>query len=155
MTFKFDSTLNATNYIDSDSKQCLHLPSSPLVILSTMIPTVQTLYSCTSRPDSCQCLVVKTPMDDMSKNKPSTAMTHVACESKLLSVVMSSIHPCIVNWVAIGRAVVYYARATHTFSAGIKCRHCTIQSIRNTFNNDTYEPIQFIRLARMLMVLKW
>ena len=26
---------------------------------------------------------------------------------------------------AIGRAVVYYARAAHIFSAGIKCRHCT------------------------------
>ena len=24
----------------------------------------------------------------------------------------------------IGRAVVYYPRAAHTFSAGIKCRHC-------------------------------
>ena len=26
---------------------------------------------------------------------------------------------------AIGRAVVYYARAAHAFSAGIKCRHCS------------------------------
>ena len=25
---------------------------------------------------------------------------------------------------AIGRAVVYYARAAHAFSAGIKCQHC-------------------------------
>ena len=32
-------------------------------------------------------------------------------------------HPCLGNWVAIGRVVVYYARATHAFSAGIKCRH--------------------------------
>ena len=29
-------------------------------------------------------------------------------------------HPCPENWVAIGRAVVYYARAAHSFSAGIK-----------------------------------
>ena len=28
------------------------------------------------------------------------------------------------NWVAIGHAVVYYARAAHAFSAGIKCRQC-------------------------------
>ena len=52
-------------------------------------------------------------------------MTHIACESKQRSVVRSSIHPRPKNWVAIGRAVVYYARAAHTFSAGIKCRHCT------------------------------
>ena len=31
-------------------------------------------------------------------------------------------HPCPGNWVEIGRVVVYYARAAHTFSAGIKCR---------------------------------
>ena len=28
------------------------------------------------------------------------------------------------NRLAIGRAVLYYARATHAFNAGIKCRHC-------------------------------
>ena len=39
--------------------------------------TVQTFNSCTSRPDVCQNQVVETPMDDMSKNKPSTSMTHV------------------------------------------------------------------------------
>ena len=33
--------------------------------------------------------------------------------------------PCPGNWVAIGRAVVYHARAAQAFSAGIKCRHCT------------------------------
>ena len=32
-------------------------------------------------------LVVQIPMDDMSKHKPSTAMTQVAWESKLHSVV--------------------------------------------------------------------
>ena len=31
-------------------------------------------------------------------------------------------HPCQGNWVAIGRAVVYQARAGHKFSAGIKCQ---------------------------------
>ena len=44
---------------------------------------------------------------------------------KLRSVVTSSMHPCPVNGVAIGRAVVYHARAAHAFSAGIKCRHCS------------------------------
>ena len=35
------------------------------------------------------------------------------------------------EWVAIGRAVVYYTWATCTFSARIKCRHCTThKSIR-------------------------
>ena len=32
--------------------------------------------------------------------------------------------PCPGNWVAIGRTVVYYALAAHTFSAGITCQHC-------------------------------
>ena len=59
-------------------------------------------------------MVVKTPMGDMSKNKPNTSMPYVACKSTL--------RPG--NWMAIGRAVVYYARATHVFSAGIKCQSC-------------------------------
>ena len=46
-------------------------------------------------------------------------MTRVACESKLLLFVKSSMHPCQGNRLAIGRAVVYYALATHAFSAGI------------------------------------
>ena len=78
-----------------------------------------------SRPDVYQCLVVRSAMLNMSKNKPGTSMTHVARESKLCSVVRSSMHPCPQHWVAIGRVVVYYARASHSFSAGIKCRHCS------------------------------
>ena len=52
-------------------------------------PTVQTFNSCTHRPDVCQCLVVHTSMDNMSKNKPSSTLTLVADESKLRSVVRS------------------------------------------------------------------
>ena len=89
-----------------------------------VISTVQTFISCTSRRDDSQCLVVLTPLHGMSKNKPSTSMTHAACESTLLSNVRSPICPCQRNWVATDRAVLYYARADHTFSAGIKCRHC-------------------------------
>ena len=33
-------------------------------------------------------------------------------------------HLCPGNVVAPGRAVVYYARAAHINSTGIKCRHC-------------------------------
>ena len=40
-------------------------------------------------------------------------MTRVVCESKLRSVMRSSMHPCPVNWVAIELAVVYYARAAY------------------------------------------
>ena len=53
-------------------------------------------------------------------------MSHVACESKLRSVKRSSIHQYQGHWVAIGHTVVYYARAAHTFSAGINCRHRNI-----------------------------
>ena len=84
--------------------------------------TVQTFDSHNSRPDVCQCLVVQTPMDNVSRKNKCTSMTHVPCESELGSVVRSSMHPYPGNLVAIGRADVYYARAS---SAGIKCRHCT------------------------------
>ena len=87
--------------------------------------TVQTLDSCTSRPDVCQCLVAQSPMDSMSKTKTSISMTHVACRSKLRPIVRSSVHPRPGNRVAIRSTVVYYSRAAHAFSAGIKCRHCT------------------------------
>ena len=35
-------------------------------------------------------------------------------------------HLCPDNFVPIGRVVVYNARAAQAFSAGIKCRHCTV-----------------------------
>ena len=59
-------------------------------------------------------------------------MTHVAWESKLRSGVGSSMHPCLGNWVAIGRAVVYCDRATYGPSAGIPYRHCS-----NSMNSST------------------
>ena len=64
--------------------------------------TVQTFNSSTSRPDVCWSLVVQTPMDNMSVNKPNTLMTHKACESKLRSVVRSFMHPYSGNWVQSG-----------------------------------------------------
>ena len=33
---------------------------------------------------------------------------------------------------AIGHAVVYYSRAAHAFSAGIRCRHCTLAQTLKT-----------------------
>ena len=48
-------------------------------------------------------------------------MTQKACESKLLAVVRSSMHPCPGNWVTIGCVVVYDARTAYALSAGIKC----------------------------------
>ena len=35
-------------------------------------------------------------------------------------------HPCPGNWVANGRAVIFFAWCAQTFSAGIKCWYCTI-----------------------------
>ena len=63
-------------------------------------------------------------MNIMSKNKPNTSRTYVACESKLHSVVRSSMHPCTVNCIACGCTVVYFVRAAHAFSAVIICWHC-------------------------------
>ena len=36
-------------------------------------------------------------------------------------------HPCPANCVTIGQAVIYYDQAAQAFSAGIKCRHCTLK----------------------------
>ena len=57
-------------------------------------------------------------MDNMSKNKPNTSITHVGCESKLRSTVRSSMHPYPGDWVVIGRhsPIVHYARAAITHS---------------------------------------
>ena len=53
----------------------------PNKIKSNQIPwikaTVEIFNSCASRPDVCQCLVVHTPMDNIS-----TSLTQVACEIK-------------------------------------------------------------------------
>ena len=59
-------------------------------------------------------------------------MTHVAFKSKYVSCEL--IHAFIPKKLGtIGRAVVYYARAAHVFSAGIKCRHCSLR-IKATFS---------------------
>ena len=81
---------------------------------------MQIFNSCTSRRGVRQYLVVKNTLT-CQENKRRTQMTHVACESKLRSVVRSFMHQCPWNWVAIGHAVVYYA---HAFCAEMICRHC-------------------------------
>ena len=52
--------------------------------------TVHTFKSCTSRPNVCQCLVVKTPWITCQNNKPFTSITYVACELKLRLVTVKS-----------------------------------------------------------------
>ena len=52
-------------------------------------------------------------------------MAHTAYESKLRSVVRTSMRPCPGNWVVIW-SIMYHARAAHAFSAELKCRHCMI-----------------------------
>ena len=83
--------------------------------------SVQIVDSCISRPDVLQCSVVQITCQ---KSKQSASMTHVASESKLRLVVRSSMYPCQGYWVAIGRAVMYYARDAQAVSAEIKYRHC-------------------------------
>ena len=53
-------------------------------------------------------------------------MTHVACKSKVLSVVRSCMHPCPGIWVAIEQVVIYFARAACAFSAGITYLYCDL-----------------------------
>ena len=86
--------------------------------------TIQRFNFCTSRPDVCQCTVCKHQWITC-QIKPIPPMGHVACKSKLHSFVRSSMHPCQGKWVAIGCAVVCHSLASHAFSPGIICRHCT------------------------------
>ena len=103
--------------------------------------TVQPFNSCTSWSDVCKCLVVNGYMDNMSMNKACTSIAPIACESKLHYIVRSYMHSCQRKWVAIGHAVAYYARAAHIFSAGIKCRLCSLW-IKATFNCEViYAPM--------------
>ena len=81
---------------------------------------------------SVSASLLKHQLVTYQKNKPSTSMTHAACESKLISyeAIPTSMPG---NWVAIWRPVVYYVRAAHAFSARIKCWQCTsIFSITGT-----------------------
>ena len=63
-------------------------------------------------------------------------MTHEVCESKLGSVLRSSVHPYPGNWVAVGHAVIEYAWAAREFSAGIKCQHCSKRTIQSLYRKD-------------------
>ena len=102
--------------------------------------------SCPSRPDVYQCLVVQTSLHNISEKKPSTSKTHVACNSKLRSVVRSSMHLCQGNWVAIMCAAVYYSRAVHALGTRIRCCHCTCrsESARSDLNVVTHGGICLI-----------
>ena len=95
------------------------------VLLLRRLHTVQAFYSCTSRPDVSQCLLVQHQRITWHWNKPGKSLTQVACESMLRSVVRSCIQPCLGNWVEIVRAVVYCARAAHYYTATgtIELRH--------------------------------
>ena len=64
-------------------------------------------------------------------------MTQVAFKSKLRSFVRSSLHLCPDNWLAIGRVVVYNARAAHAFSAGIRYWQCRYKGIERSRSHAT------------------
>ena len=117
-------------------KVCHTVMPSPAAVCQPAL-TVQTFNSCTNRPDVCQSLVLQTPMDNMSKDKPSISVFHIAWKSKLRLVVRSSMHPCPGNWVAIGRVVVFFARlpmhlvqelnvgtVSHAFAVALKLSSC-------------------------------
>ena len=51
-------------------------------------------------------------------------------------------HPCPGNWLAIGRAVAYHARAYRAFSAGIKCKHCKSLTDDDKLNSTIQDGIE-------------
>ena len=76
--------------------------------------TVQIFNSYTSRPDMCQCLVAhKRSCITCHEINQAHKLTRVVCESKLHSVVRSSMQPCQGNWVTIGRACIMPRLPTH------------------------------------------
>ena len=104
--------------------KCLMAGQTVLCIDQQRSGAVQYRYLIPAPVDqtSASAWLYKNPWITCQRNKPSTSMTQVACETNLCSVVRSSMHPCPGHCVAIGHAVVYFAEA---FSAGIKCQHCS------------------------------
>ena len=74
---------------------------------------------------SARAWLYKHPWMTCQDNTLCISMTHIACESKIRSVVRSSMHPCPGNRMAIVRAVVYHVLAAKSFSTRMKCRHCS------------------------------
>ena len=68
-------------------------------------------------------------MDYMSKNRPSTSITHDVAKLKLCPIVKSSMNSWPAKWETIGRVAVYYAGVGHAFSEGIRYRHCSYQNL--------------------------
>ena len=88
---------------------------------------------------------VETPMDYMSKNMPSTSMTRVACESKLRSVVTSSMHPWPGNcWQSGLRSRIMPGMSTHlvrdldvgSVYSLLTVVHTTIISVLQKYNKN-------------------
>ena len=67
---------------------------------------------------SSSAWLYKHPWITCQNNYPSTSMTHVACESKLRSILRSSMPRKLDGNQVCG---LYYARAVHALSAGNKC----------------------------------
>ena len=106
-------------------------------------------------------------MDNMSKSKPRTSLTNVACDSKLLSVVRSSM-PRIVGGNQGYSCVLCCAQAAHALNAGIKCWHGTFRAIssfskvKRPYSNDRIWPkgqylnhIVFLRHQCNKLVQTW
>ena len=80
-------------------------------------------------------------MDNISKSKPRTSLTNVACDSKLLSVVRSP-KPRKVGGNQGYSCVLCCTQAAHAFNAGIKCGHGTSRAIssfskvKRPYSND-------------------
>ena len=68
-----------------------------------LIPTVQTLNSCTSHPDVCHCLVVQTPMDNISRYQWTTLLAN---QSYVQSWGHSCIHAQETKWQSVVRSCI-------------------------------------------------
>ena len=84
--------------------------------------TVQTFNFRTSRRGICQCLVVQSPMDNISEEISQAHQCSLRIKVRFSCAVIGPSVPR--NWVPIKHAVVYYAWAALIFGAGIKCWHC-------------------------------
>ena len=74
----------------ASSRVSLNIAGKVTIIEIPHTHTIKTFGLCTSRPDVCQYLVVHTPGKTCQSNKPNTSLTHIACQSKLYSVVRPS-----------------------------------------------------------------
>ena len=118
--------------LNSDVIFCCHDSSRPISRAHPSCATVQPFNSCTSRPDVCQCLVVKFVWITCPKQAKYIIDTR-CLRNKASLFSFEVIHTPMVRKMVGNRACgcVLCLGCPCSYSAGIKCRHCRSTVLTN------------------------